>query len=271
MKCTSICLAAALCAQLAHAASDADERVANAFRDAPVARSAPAMAPAAPAVAAKPGMFAAASASMVRRLTPEQRDEWRFLKDAAAASRFENDASRMALAKSNDPAVRAFAATLINYHGSAFPVLQQMLYARNMAPPMLANDQRKVLNRMAKLQGAKFDREYLAEVALRSQQDDVSAFERAASTARDPALRSWVERTLPTLRYQLATAEQATGTGPAVVKAAPPQAEPPPHMATRAMGAAPAKENFADLGEGNMLLGPAHPVAVKLNEAARTR
>jgi predicted outer membrane protein len=267
MKCTSICLAAALCAQLSLAATDADERVANAFRDLPVVRAAPPVA----AAPARPGMFAAASASMVRRLTPEQRDEWRFLKDAAAASRFEHEASRMALAKSNDAAVRSFAATLTNYHASAFPVLQQMLHARNMAPPMLGNEQRKALNRMAKLQGAKFDREYVAEVALRSQQEDVQVFEKAAGAARDPALRSWIERTLPTLRYQLASAERVAGTGSNIAKAAPAQPEPQPHMATRVMGAAPAKGDFADLGEGNMLLGPARPIAVKLNEAARTR
>jgi predicted outer membrane protein len=261
MKCASICLTAALFAPLAHATVDADARVANVFRDAaPI-----------PVPVARPGMFAAASASFVRRLTPEQRDEWRFLKEAAAASRFENEASRMALAKSADPGVRSLAATLINKHASAFTTLQQMLHARNMAPPMLANEQRKVLNRMAKLQGAKFDREYLAEIALRAQQDELQVFEKAAGTAHDPALRSWIEHTLPTLRYQLATAERITGTGAKIAKAGPPQPMPEPHMTTRTMGAGAAAGDFADLGEGNMLLGPAHPVAVKLNEAASTR
>jgi putative membrane protein len=152
-------------------------------------------------------MFAPASAASARRLTAEQRDEWRFLKEAAAASRFESDASRLALARSKDPAVRALAASLIEHHASAVNMLDHMLRVRSMAAPMLANDQRKTLNRLSKLQGRKFDREYV-EVALRSQQGIVSTFDRAALVVQDPALKAWIERTLPSLRTQLASAER---------------------------------------------------------------
>ena len=200
---------------------------------------------------ARPGMFAAGSAPFARRLTLEQREEWRFLKEAAAAARFEHDSARLALAKSGDPQVRSLAAMLLNHHAGARAALEQMLHARDMAPPMLSNAQRKALNRLARLQGAKFDREWMEFVALRSQQESLAVFERAAFAARDPQLRGWIERTTPTLRYQLAAAERAAGNGAKFAKLAP-------EAATRAMGAAqaaaPAAPNAADLGEGNMLL-----------------
>jgi putative membrane protein len=199
-------------------------------------------------------MFAAASAPFVRRLTPEQRDEWRFLKDSAAASRFGHEAARMALARSGNPNVRSLAATLVNHYGDSQAALEHMLRARNMAPPMLANDQRKTLNRLAKLQGAKFDREWMETVALQAQQDDVAAYERAAAVMRDPQLRGWIARTLPTMRYQLATAERGTTGGTKYAKLAP-------------TVTAAAIKSPSDLAEGNMVLGPARSVAVKLSDS----
>jgi putative membrane protein len=231
------------------------------------------------AVSAAPraAMFAAASVPFAKRLTPEEREEWRFLKDSAAQSRFESDAARMALAKSADPEVRSLAATLVNYHASAQGALQRMLHARNIAPPMLSNEQRVALNRLSKLQGAKFDREWMDSVGLRSQQEGVQAFEKAAGTARDPALRSWIARTLPTMRSQLASAERVVigetkyaKLAPSVTQAAIKSASPPRPavaVATRYMGAAAAAPSDAgDLAEGNMLLGPSRPVAIKVTE-----
>ena len=225
---------------------------------------------------ARPGMFAAASAPYVRRLTPEQREEWRFLKDAAAGGRFELDAAKLALSRSNDAQVRSLAATLVNHHGSAQPRLLRMLSARSMAPPMLSNDQRKALNRLGKLQGSKFDREWIEWVALRSQQEGVINYEKASQTARDPALRAWIDQTLPTLRWQMQAAEKIVHGGTKYARIAPspqtvikgpdvPVAQSAA-MATRYMGAAPMSHNPGDLGEGNMLLGPARPVAVKATE-----
>jgi predicted outer membrane protein len=209
-------------------------------------------------------MFAAASAPFVKRLSPEQRDEWRFLKEAAAAARFEYDASKLALAKSQDAHIRSLAATLVNHQAASLQSLQRMLHARNMAPPMLANDQRKALNRMGKLQGAKFDREWMESVAVRSQQDSLQAFEKAAATARDPQLRGWIDRTLPSMRYQFATAERIVNGGKKYASLSPHIVLKAPVVPnTRAMGA-PAMTNTADLSEGNMVLGPANHVAVKV-------
>ncbi|MBG9390377.1 DUF4142 domain-containing protein [Caenimonas aquaedulcis] len=169
-------------------------------------------APPAPAKprAANPAMFAPGGAVAVgdRRMTPQQRDEWRFLKEAAAASRFESDAARLALAKSTNPEVRNFAAALIKHNSAAGNELLHMLQMRGMAAPMLADAQRKMLNRMAKLQGTKFDREFVEAVALRHQQQDVSDFERASMATRDPQIKAWIDQTLPQMRYQLVTGEQ---------------------------------------------------------------
>lgn len=221
--------------------------------------------------AANPAIFAPAAAVNTRRMSEQQREEWRFLKDAAAAGRFEAEASRLALAKSSNAGVRSFAATLINHHASVGNELVYMLHVRGMAPPMLGNHQRKALNRLAKLQGAKFDREFMDEVGLKNQQEDVQVFEKARLHARDPQLKAWIERMLPTLRYHMTMAERlappdsrllrgasAASAEPAFdtrqTVAQPLTADPfvsRASLATRSMGGAPAP------------LGPSHPLFEK--------
>jgi predicted outer membrane protein len=229
---------------------------------------------------AHPALFAPASAVAIKPTTAQQRDERRFLKDAAAAGRFESEAARLALGKSNNAGVRSFAATLINHHTSAGNELQYMLHVRGMAAPMLANDQRKTLNRLAKLQGAKFDREFMEELGLKNQQDNVHMFEKASLATRDPQLKAWIDRTLPTLRYHLTTVERlmpdarmartgaAAQAAPAIRHAAAPAATPP---AVQSLTADPfvSRASLAtrSMGAGPMPLGLTVPQARKPSEA----
>lgn len=201
----------------------------------PVARPAP-----------RPAIFAPAAAVHAKRMTPQQREERRFLKDAAASSRFEAEASRLALGKSHDAGVRSIATTLINHNATVSNELLHMLHARGMAAPMLGNDQRRILNRLAKLQGSKFDREYLQEVALRHQQEDIDQYEKASEAAHDGRLKAWIDRKLPTLRYHLTLAERVAPADVKLARAnAMPQAAPVPRplaaalLPTQAMGAGP--------------------------------
>jgi predicted outer membrane protein len=244
MKCVSLCLMVAAAAMVAASAR---------------------------AAAPHPAMFAPAAAAKAKRMSPQQREERQFLKDASAGSRFEAEAAHMAMNKSSDPGLRAFAATLINHHTIAGNELLRMLHARGMAPPMLGNDQRKTLNRLAKLQGSKFDREFMQEVGLRHQQDDIAVYEKAGLAAREPALRAWIARNLPTLRYHLARAERiapvdtklakSTSTPAAPVRqaAAASRSDLAQAAATKSMGASPAMAVFGDgqLGPNPFGIAPA--------------
>src|SRR5688572_2936431 len=182
--------------------------------------------------APRPVFFAAAAAVNLKPMAAEQREERRFLKDAAATSRFQSEAARLALGKSNDAGVRSFAATLINHHAAVTTTLQHMLHMRGMAPPMLDNEQRKTLNRLAKIHGNKFDREFMEEVGLKNQQLDVELYEKASLVVKDPALKAWIDRTVPTARYHLATAQRATPAEVRLAKAAAPVKGSAPARAT---------------------------------------
>ena len=188
-------------------------------------------------------MFAAASAANARPMPLQLREERRFLKDAAAASRFQADAARMALARSRAPTVRSLAAQLLDQQNGSGGELVRLLHERGMAPPMLANSQRKTLNHLAKLQGGKFDREFLVQVALKSQRDELLDYERAAAAAADPDLKAWIERTLPALRYRLATAERIAPPSLRPARGLAAASRNPPLSAPRPVATSPSEWN----------------------------
>ena len=293
MKRVGWCVVAASAATLwAGAASAESEDEHGNLGPATAALSGAAEAVPKPRLVARPAIFAAAAAANAKPLSAQQRDEWRFLKEAAATNRFQAEAARMALAKSKAPAVRSLAGALIDPRNTSGNELLRMLHSRDMAPPMLANHQRKTLNRLAKLQGTRFDREFMAQVAVKSQQDEVQYFEKAGASVGDPALKAWIARTLPGLRDQLATAERVAApniklarNGASVKRpassrhaAAAPSASdstlPRAGLATQAVGATPAQlgvhaPDAAQPGAGQRGTVPAdaaRPIAARPSE-----
>jgi putative membrane protein len=162
----------------------------------------------APSVAAPP-VYAPGAAAQVHPSTPTQRLERRFLQIAAANLRFQADASRMAQSRTNNPAVKDLANTLLARQQTTQPELLRLLHQRDMALPMPTNAHNKVLKQLGKLNGAKFDHLYVEEVVLRSYQADISNFEKVAVQADDPVLKAWIDRQLPTLRFHYAKAGKA--------------------------------------------------------------
>ena len=202
--------------------------------------------PASPAqagIAPRPATFAAGSVPKAVPLSPDGREERRFLREAAAQSRFELDASRLAFSKSGNSAVRSFAASLINDHNTVGLELTRLLNARGMALPMVSNEQRKALTQLAKLNGNRFDAVYMHQVGA-AQAAVVRDYEKASVAIREPQINAWILKTLPTTRYHVTLAERAAlgdGQGarwhraavrPAVAKAPlptpMPQVLPPP-------------------------------------------
>ena len=153
---------------------------------------------------ARPAAFgyAAESARTATRLPPDERHARDFLRVASMQARFETEAARLALQRAEHVGVLAFASELLEYHQAANPELLHLLAARGMAPSMLDNAQRKALNRLARLSGARFDREFMERVGRDRQREDVERFEKAAKGVTDPALLDWIDRQLPSLRAQ---------------------------------------------------------------------
>ena len=159
---------------------------------------------------ARPSFFAADAARTAQRLAPEVREERSFIRSAAASGRFEVQASRLALSKSGNARVRALAADLLEQHRDSQLELAHLLQSRDMAMPMLENEHVRLLKRLGKYGGTKFDREYLEQVGLKSHQESIRSYEKASASLKDPAIKAWVDQKLPALRVNLLAAERAT-------------------------------------------------------------
>jgi putative membrane protein len=149
------------------------------------------------APAQQPPRYAASAAAEARPLGAAQRLERHFLQVTAASLRLQAEASQLALARTNNPAVKELAELL------------RLLAARGMAMPLAGNEHNKVLKQLSKLNGAKFDRLYVDDVVLRTLQADVANFDRMSTQAEDKVLKTWVDRQLPLLRAHLDRAGKA--------------------------------------------------------------
>ena len=174
-----------------------------------VAAAAAAAALPAAATTARAPAYAASAAAEAKPLSPAQRLERRFLQISASNMRFQAEGARIALSRSNNPAVKDLANSLLARQQTAQPELLRLLHTRGMALPLATNEHAKLLKQLTKLNGAKFDRLYVDEVVIRSYQADIANYERVAVQAEDPVLRRWVERQLPTLRFHFAKAGKA--------------------------------------------------------------
>lgn len=150
--------------------------------------------------APRPPTFAAAAPAPATRMAPGAREERMFLRTAAARSRFELEASRLAFAKSGNGAVRALSASLINHHNTAGLELAHLLSSRSMAMPMLSNEQSRVLKQLNKAAGGKFDALYTQHVGM-AQAAVARDYEKTGAAILEPQLKAWILRQVAHIRY----------------------------------------------------------------------
>jgi len=130
-----------------------------------------------------------------------------FITAAAGNGRYEIQASRMAMYRAASPQVRGYAQMLIDHHTRTHNELRELVRDRGMRlPGVLPRGKYAKLDRLASATGDDFDRMYIGLVGIEDHQADIALFERASREARDPELRAWAGKKLPTLRSHLEAA-----------------------------------------------------------------
>src|SRR5881409_2554006 len=74
-------------------------------------------------------------------------------------------------------------------------------------PTALDRGHPRLYDRQAKLSGADFDRAYMKDM-VKEHDRDVKAFRKEADAGKDPDVRSWAAKTLPTLQEHQQQAKQ---------------------------------------------------------------
>ncbi|MGE5682850.1 MAG: DUF4142 domain-containing protein, partial [Bacillota bacterium] len=126
-----------------------------------------------------------------------------FVRDAADGGMMEVQLGNLAIQKASSQSVKDFARMMVDDHSKANDELKDLATTDNITiPSSVSEDHQDDITKLSKLSGTEFDKEYM-DLMVKDHQKDVDKFEDASKNVSDPALKSWIDKTLPTLRHHL--------------------------------------------------------------------
>lgn len=131
-----------------------------------------------------------------------------FVMKAAQGGMGEIMLGQMASSKGTSPDVKNFGNRMVSDHGKANDELKQLAQNKGMALPAdVDKETKQFADRLSKTSGKDFDKEYINNM-VDDHEKDVNEFEKASKNAKDPDLRAWATKTLPTLQDHLKMARE---------------------------------------------------------------
>jgi putative membrane protein len=123
-----------------------------------------------------------------------------FIMKAAEDGMLEVELGQLALKQASSEDVKAFARRMVDDHTKANQELTTLAGTKAVTPPSSLDAKHKqMMDKLSKLSGAEFDREYM-KAMVKDHQKAVELFERQSKSGRDTELKAWADKTLPTLR-----------------------------------------------------------------------
>jgi putative membrane protein len=152
-------------------------------------------------------LIAASSLAMTQALAAPSSTDMEFVTKAAQAGMAEVAAGKVAERNGQSAAVKAFGKRMVTDHTKAGDELKQVA-AKSGAklPSSPAAEQQEAGRRLEGMKGADFDRAY-AEQMVKDHQEAVALFQNEASSGSDAGLKSFAQKTLPTLEEHLRMAQ----------------------------------------------------------------
>jgi len=127
----------------------------------------------------------------------------KFAVDAANGGMAEVALGKLALQQSQNAKVKEFANMMVADHGKANDELMALAKSKNITlPATVSADKQKEADDLAKKTGADFDKGYV-DAMVDGHKKTVSMFEDESKNAKDPDLKAFVDKTLPTIKMHL--------------------------------------------------------------------
>ena len=132
----------------------------------------------------------------------------KFIEDAAQGGMAEVQLGQLAAQKAQSADVKQFGQKMVDDHTKANDQLKQVAASKGVELPAdLKSDAKREHDKLSKLNGADFDREYMKH-EVSDHKKDVKDFQKEAKSAKDADVKSFASETLPTLQQHLQLAEQ---------------------------------------------------------------
>ncbi|MDX6406531.1 MAG: putative rane protein [Blastocatellia bacterium] len=131
------------------------------------------------------------------------KDSTKFAANAAQGGMMEVELGRLALQHAGDASVRSFGQRMVTDHTAANAELKGVAARKNIQLPAdVSSDQKSMIDKLSKLSGAEFDKEYISDM-VKDHETDVKDFQNQASEGSDPDVKAFAGKTLPTLQSHL--------------------------------------------------------------------
>lgn len=134
----------------------------------------------------------------------------KFMATAAADNLLETEVGRLAAQNGMSDGVKQFGQRLVDDHSKANEELRQLAAMKGnfTLPTQLDAKQTAAVNKLTKLSGAEFDREFV-KMMVKDHQKAVSLFQKQSMTnVGDPDVKAFASKTLPTLQEHLRMAQE---------------------------------------------------------------
>ncbi|HXG86571.1 MAG TPA: DUF4142 domain-containing protein [Pyrinomonadaceae bacterium] len=126
-----------------------------------------------------------------------------FMNSAAPGNMAEVELGKMASTKAASNDVKQFGQKMVEDHSKANDELKQLAAQKKVKlPPDVMPGHKQLMEKLSKLSGADFDKEYVAAM-VEAHEKDVAAFENVSKTAADADVKAYATKTLPTLKMHL--------------------------------------------------------------------
>ncbi len=126
-----------------------------------------------------------------------------FMNNAAAGNMAEVELGKLAVEKAESSDVKQFGQKMIDDHSKALEELKKVAEQKKAKlPPDVMPTHKETMEKLSKLNGAEFDKEYV-KAMVEDHKKDVTAFEAVSKTATDADVKAFAEKTLPTLKMHL--------------------------------------------------------------------
>jgi putative membrane protein len=136
-----------------------------------------------------------------------------FATEAAQGGLAEVELGQLALQRGTSPQVKQFAQRMVTDHTQANQDLMQAAKSENLDLPTQVDAQQKSeMDRLRGMSGSAFDTAYMQHM-LQDHRKDIAEFQKEAQSGRDPALKGFAQKYLPTLQQHLQLAQSTASKG----------------------------------------------------------
>lgn len=138
----------------------------------------------------------------------ERIDDKTFIQMAASGGMKEVKLGTIAQTQAASAEVKAFGQQMVQDHTKANQALMTIVQQKGLSlPPQMVEKHQMAVDRLSKLNGEEFDREYMKHM-VESHKESIAIFTAESENGQDPDLKAFATKTLPTLKMHLEMAQK---------------------------------------------------------------